>query len=490
MTPSALTPAARGQDEEVAPGRPVTAVIGAQARAIAPTCAARWRRRRRAVSRDRRAAPPPAGSSPSRRPPGAPARARPTASRRVRRRCRERDPHGRARAHASRRRGAAGGLRTAAYVRALPDHALLDRIIRGRAWIPLLGVLLAGIVAMQVEVLKLNAGIGRSIERGSALQAATSCCGPAWPSSPTTSASSGWRRRWAWSCPRPSSSSSSDRAPAASQRALSSIHAPNATDFLAPLPTIGAAGGPAGHVGQHRRRPDARPARRRPRHGHGVDARRRARRRARSTGTTVGERDGGHASAPPGRRPPGATGRRRDTSQTPRPRDARRAPDPRGGPDRSVGLVVQRRGGRDARRRLGDVAMVAIDRRVGYIFVAFLSLLAVAVVRAVYLGVVRADSLQQAAVSQQITNRADSRHPRGDHRSQRGAAGALGVGRRRDRRPVPDQAGPSDADGADDGAAAAHAGAQGAHGHHQAAHRLRRRRPGGRRRRRPRRSWR
>ncbi|HTU96512.1 MAG TPA: penicillin-binding protein 2 [Solirubrobacteraceae bacterium] len=48
--------------------------------------------------------------------------------------------------------------------------------------------------------------------------------------------------------------------------------------------------------------------------------------------------------------------------------------------------------------------MVAIDRRVGYIFVAFLSLLAVAVFRAVYLGVVKADSLQQAAVSQQITN--------------------------------------------------------------------------------------
>src|SRR6201994_2862999 len=48
--------------------------------------------------------------------------------------------------------------------------------------------------------------------------------------------------------------------------------------------------------------------------------------------------------------------------------------------------------------------MVAIDRRVGYIFVAFLSLLAAAVVRAAYLGVVRADSLHQAAVSQQITN--------------------------------------------------------------------------------------
>jgi hypothetical protein len=60
--------------------------------------------------------------------------------------------------------------RSAAFVRALPDHSLLDRIVRGRAWIPLIGVLLAGIVAMQVEVLKLNAGIGRSLVRGSALQ--------------------------------------------------------------------------------------------------------------------------------------------------------------------------------------------------------------------------------------------------------------------------------------------------------------------------------
>jgi cell division protein FtsI (penicillin-binding protein 3) len=48
--------------------------------------------------------------------------------------------------------------------------------------------------------------------------------------------------------------------------------------------------------------------------------------------------------------------------------------------------------------------MVAIDRRVGLIFVAFLTLLAAAVVRAAYLGVVRADTLQQAAISQQITN--------------------------------------------------------------------------------------
>ena len=60
--------------------------------------------------------------------------------------------------------------RALSIVRALPDHPLLDRVVRGRAWIPLLGVLLAGIVAMQVEELKLGASIGRSIERSSALE--------------------------------------------------------------------------------------------------------------------------------------------------------------------------------------------------------------------------------------------------------------------------------------------------------------------------------
>jgi cell division protein FtsI/penicillin-binding protein 2 len=48
--------------------------------------------------------------------------------------------------------------------------------------------------------------------------------------------------------------------------------------------------------------------------------------------------------------------------------------------------------------------MVAIDRRLGYIFLGFLALLTVAVLRAVDLGVLRAGSLQQAAVSQQISN--------------------------------------------------------------------------------------
>ncbi|MGH2859031.1 MAG: hypothetical protein ACRDMJ_16270, partial [Solirubrobacteraceae bacterium] len=67
-------------------------------------------------------------------------------------------------------RTSAWPIRALGLVVALPDQRWLDRLIRGRFWIPLLGVLLAGIVAMQVEVLKLNAGIGRALEHTSALQ--------------------------------------------------------------------------------------------------------------------------------------------------------------------------------------------------------------------------------------------------------------------------------------------------------------------------------
>ncbi|MGH2859030.1 MAG: peptidoglycan D,D-transpeptidase FtsI family protein [Solirubrobacteraceae bacterium] len=48
--------------------------------------------------------------------------------------------------------------------------------------------------------------------------------------------------------------------------------------------------------------------------------------------------------------------------------------------------------------------MVAIDRRIGWIFVAFVALLVAAVARAGYLGVIKAGTLQQAAVSEHIVN--------------------------------------------------------------------------------------
>ena len=59
--------------------------------------------------------------------------------------------------------------RARGFVVSLPDHSWLDRVVRGRAWIPLLGVLLAGIVAAQVEILKAGASMGRSLEQTSAL---------------------------------------------------------------------------------------------------------------------------------------------------------------------------------------------------------------------------------------------------------------------------------------------------------------------------------
>jgi len=53
---------------------------------------------------------------------------------------------------------------------ALPDHRLVDRLVRGRVWIPLIAFLLIGIVFMQVSMLKLNAGIGTDAQRISTLE--------------------------------------------------------------------------------------------------------------------------------------------------------------------------------------------------------------------------------------------------------------------------------------------------------------------------------
>jgi cell division protein FtsL len=49
---------------------------------------------------------------------------------------------------------------------------LLDSIVRGRAWIPVLGVLLVGIVGMRVEVLKLGSSVGVEMQQASQLQSA------------------------------------------------------------------------------------------------------------------------------------------------------------------------------------------------------------------------------------------------------------------------------------------------------------------------------
>jgi hypothetical protein len=55
-------------------------------------------------------------------------------------------------------------------IRALPETRFVDGLLRGRAWIWLIGVLLGGIVAMQVSLLKLNAGISRAVTTAGTLE--------------------------------------------------------------------------------------------------------------------------------------------------------------------------------------------------------------------------------------------------------------------------------------------------------------------------------
>jgi len=53
---------------------------------------------------------------------------------------------------------------------ALPKQSWIDRIVRGRAWIPVFGALLVAVVGMRVEILKLSSRVGTQIEQASALQ--------------------------------------------------------------------------------------------------------------------------------------------------------------------------------------------------------------------------------------------------------------------------------------------------------------------------------
>src|ERR687897_1373926 len=55
-------------------------------------------------------------------------------------------------------------------IRTLPDHRVVDRLLRSRLWIWALGALLGGIVTMQVSLLKLNAGISRAVETTTTLE--------------------------------------------------------------------------------------------------------------------------------------------------------------------------------------------------------------------------------------------------------------------------------------------------------------------------------
>jgi hypothetical protein len=55
-------------------------------------------------------------------------------------------------------------------IRALPDKRVVDRLLRGRLCIWVIGIMLGGIVAMQVSLLRMNAGISRAVSTASTLE--------------------------------------------------------------------------------------------------------------------------------------------------------------------------------------------------------------------------------------------------------------------------------------------------------------------------------
>ncbi|HEX6152840.1 MAG TPA: hypothetical protein VFZ19_04875 [Solirubrobacterales bacterium] len=65
---------------------------------------------------------------------------------------------------------AVAAVRTAEAVRQLPDSSLVVRMTRGRAWIGVLGILLVGIVALNVATLSFAASAGKIDEQITALE--------------------------------------------------------------------------------------------------------------------------------------------------------------------------------------------------------------------------------------------------------------------------------------------------------------------------------
>jgi glucose/arabinose dehydrogenase len=134
-------------------------------------------RRKPAPARRAPAAPKPRGRAVA-APATAPARRAP--ARRAPARAPQRAPQ---RAKPRTKRAAGGQLiplavgRTAVAVRQLPDSGLVVRMTRGRAWIGVLGVLLVGIVALNVVTLSFAASSGKIDEQTTALEKENSVLG-------------------------------------------------------------------------------------------------------------------------------------------------------------------------------------------------------------------------------------------------------------------------------------------------------------------------
>ncbi|HEV3127558.1 MAG TPA: hypothetical protein VGY32_01170 [Solirubrobacteraceae bacterium] len=134
------------------------------------------------------------------------------------------------------RQAATLGMRLLLGVRSLPDHSLLDRIVRGRVWIPVLGVLLAGIVFSQVEVLRLNASMGQALRQNSTLAIRNQALRVSVAELSDQTRIERLAARMGMVMPGPTTLSFVPGNPSVT-RGLQSIHAPAPDQFVAQLPS-------------------------------------------------------------------------------------------------------------------------------------------------------------------------------------------------------------------------------------------------------------
>jgi hypothetical protein len=122
---------------------------------------------------------PPKRKAPARQPARKPARSRAVAApaRAPVRRAPARKPTPRRRPAATQPKLVVVAGRTATAVRQLPDSSLVVRMTRGRAWIGVLGILLVGIVALNVATLSFAASAGKIDEQITTLEKENSMLG-------------------------------------------------------------------------------------------------------------------------------------------------------------------------------------------------------------------------------------------------------------------------------------------------------------------------
>jgi len=118
---------------------------------------------------------PPKRKAPARKP--TKSRAVPAPAKAPARRAPARKPAPRRAPATARPKLAVAAGRTAVAVRGLPDSNLVVRMTRGRAWIGVLGVLLVGIVALNVATLSFAASAGKIDEQITALEQENSMLG-------------------------------------------------------------------------------------------------------------------------------------------------------------------------------------------------------------------------------------------------------------------------------------------------------------------------